>query len=67
MLTIKEARIAAHYSMDQMAVYIGVSRPTYGLIEQDPSRMTLGQLKRFCETAGVRASSLFLPIDLTNV
>ena len=67
METIKEARQRAGFSEEQIAVYIGVSRPTYHAIEQNPARMTLGQLSRFCATVGVHATSLILPINLTNV
>lgn len=46
--TLKEARVRAGYTQQDMADKLGCSRPTYAAIELDPSRATVLQAKTIC-------------------
>lgn len=47
--TLKEAREEAGLSQQEMANELGISRPTYAKIENDPSEASVMQARRICE------------------
>ena len=47
--TLRRAREEAHFTQEYMARELGVSRPTYAKIEEDPTQASVMQAKRICE------------------
>lgn len=47
--SLREAREKAGFSQQEMADELGVSRPTYASIEQNPDRATVLQARRICQ------------------
>lgn len=47
--TLRSAREDAGFTQQFMADELGVSRPTYIKIEEDPSKASILQAKRICE------------------
>lgn len=67
--TLEEARKRAGFTQQQMADHLGCSRPTYALIEDDPSRATVLQAKTICTLLSKNYEYIFFGIDAskTNV
>lgn len=47
--TLREAREEAGFTQQEMANELGISRPTYIGLENDPTRATVLQARRICE------------------
>ena len=47
--TLREARESAAFTQQYMADELGISRPTYIAIENDPAKATVLQARRICE------------------
>lgn len=54
-----EARKAAGITMQEMANELGISRQTYGKIEENPSVATVLQAKRICSILSRSYESIF--------
>ena len=61
--TLKEARIRAGYTQQEMADKLGCSRPTYAAIELDPSRATVLQAKTICSILSKNYEYIFFAPD----
>lgn len=64
MFTVKQARVLAGKTQQQIAEAIGVHRTTYFHLEQHPETMSVLQLVRFCQAVGRDTSEIFLPTTL---
>lgn len=58
-LDIKTARKRARYSQQETADYLGVSRPTYIKMENDPGTITVDDAKKLAAFFGVKVSDIF--------
>lgn len=47
--TLREARENAGFTQQYMANELGISRPTYAKIEEDPTQASVLQARRICE------------------
>ena len=47
--SLRQAREDAGLTQQQMATELGVSRPTYAKIEEDPASASVLQARRICE------------------
>lgn len=59
-LTLKQARVGAGLTQEQMAEKLGVTNITYFSYEKDPSKMQVKRLLKFAEVTGVDISMLKL-------
>ena len=59
MQSVKEMRIRAGKTQDEMSLALGVSRPTYIKFESNPETMTLQTAKRLCELLNCSINDLF--------
>lgn len=57
--SLYEARKAAGITMQEMANELGISRQTYGKIEENPSFATVLQAKRICSILSRSYESIF--------
>lgn len=51
-ISIRGARAHRRLTQKQVAAELGVSLPTYGLMERDPSRITWAQAKKLARILG---------------
>lgn len=58
--TLKQARAQAGYTQQFIANELGISRPTYVKIENDPSVATIAQAKRICTLLSKNYENIFL-------
>lgn len=58
-MELKEARKAARYSQQQVADELGMSRPTYARIEENPEMATIDDAKKLSNLFGVDVSEIF--------
>ncbi len=60
---IRKARHAEamRFSQGAVAGYIGVSRPKYRRMEEDPSTITRGQADKLADYLGCNVDDIFLP------
>lgn len=63
---IRKARQAEamRFSQDAVAGYIGVSRPKYIRMEEDPSTITRGQADKLADYLGCDVDDIFLPTSV---
>lgn len=59
-LTLKQARVGAGLTQEQMAEKLGVSTVTYNSYERDPSKMQVKSLVKFSQATGIETSMLRL-------
>lgn len=59
-LTLKQARVGAGLTQEQMAEQLGVSNITYFTYEKDPGKMQVKRLLKFAKVTGVEISMLKL-------
>lgn len=59
-LTLKQARVGAGLTQEQMAEKLGVTTATYNGYEKDPSKMKVQKLVKFSQTTGIDTSMLKL-------
>lgn len=57
--TLRSARREAGFTQQFMADELGVSRPTYIKIEENPSKASVLQAKRICEILGKSYEQIF--------
>jgi len=57
--TLKSAREHAGFTQQYMADQLGVSRPTYAKIEDDPTAASVLQAKRICEILAQTYEAIF--------
>ena len=58
-MKLKEARKRARYSQDQVAGILGISRPTYAKMENDPGIVTIDDAKTLSSLFGVDVGEIF--------
>lgn len=58
-MTIKEARKNARYSQEQAAALLGMSRPTYNKIENNPDIASIEDAKAIAALFGVKVEEIF--------
>lgn len=56
---LKEARIAANYTQQEVADYLGISRPTYISMEKNPERITIDEAHKLASMFGVDVNQIF--------
>lgn len=61
--TLREAREDAGYTQQYMADELGISRPTYMKIEEDPSNASVLQARRICEILSRSYECIFFGRD----
>lgn len=61
--TLRQAREEAGFTQQQMAAKLGVSRPTYVKIEDDPSKATVAQAKAICQLLSRNYERIFFGFD----
>lgn len=59
-LTLKQARVGAGLTQEQMAERLGVTNITYFTYERDPGKMQVKRLLEFAKVTGVDISMLKL-------
>lgn len=59
MLSLKEVRKRERYSQQQVADYLGISRPTYRKLEKNPDLVTVEDAKRLSELLHVSPQDIF--------
>lgn len=59
-LTLKQARVGAGLTQEQMAEKLGVSTVTYNSYERNPSKMQVQKLVKFSQATGIETSMLRL-------
>lgn len=64
-LTIKQARLLAEMTQQEVADRMGIHRHTYMKWEQNPDEMPIGRAKQFCEIVGVSIDEIFFGIKST--
>lgn len=57
--TIRDVRIEAGITQQQMADKLGVSRQQYANYEQHPERVTIEQARRICAILGAEYERIF--------
>lgn len=62
-MELKEARKQARYSQEQVAGYLGISRPTYAKMEADPGVVTIEDAKKLSELFNVDVGQIFFTSD----
>ncbi|MBQ9003502.1 MAG: helix-turn-helix transcriptional regulator [Eggerthellaceae bacterium] len=62
-MRLVEARKHARYSQEQVASHLGISRPTYSKMEQDPEIVTIEDAKKLSELFGVPVGDIFFGSD----
>jgi DNA-binding XRE family transcriptional regulator len=58
-MTLQEARKGARYSQEDVAGLLGISRPTYAKMENDPGTITIDEAKVLAKLFGVTVSEIF--------
>lgn len=58
-----DARKSARFSQEDVAVHLGISRPTYGRMERNPETITIEDAKKLAELFGVKVDDLFFSKD----
>lgn len=58
-MTVKQARLMADLSQEQMAKILCMHRNTYAALERDPGRFTLQQAWNFCVAVGRGLEEVF--------
>ena len=58
-MQLKEARMAARYTQEEVAGNLGISRPTYAKMEKDPGSITVYDAKRLAALFDVKVSDIF--------
>lgn len=61
--TLRQAREEAGFSQQNMADELGVSRPTYIAIENDPTKATVLQARRICDILSRSYEHIFFARD----
>ena len=56
---IRKARIMARYTQQQVADLMGVSRPTYRKLEENPELMTFSDAKQLADIFGMSVQDIF--------
>lgn len=59
MKTIREIRAQQGITQAEMAERLGISRPTYIKIENDPNAMTVNTARRICRLLGCSVEDVF--------
>ena len=62
-MELKEARIAANYTQQEVADQLGISRPTYISMEKKPDRVTIQDANRLANMFGVSVNDIFFATD----
>lgn len=57
--TLREVRKEVGFTQQYMADELGISRPTYMKIEEDPSKASVLQAKRICEILSKSYEGIF--------
>ena len=58
-MELKEARMAAKYTQQEVADHLGISRPTYISMEKNPDRVTIQDANRLAQMFGVSVDKIF--------
>ena len=62
-MNLKEARIAANYTQQEVADQLGISRPTYRSMENNPDRVTIEEANKLAEMFDVTVDDIFFATD----
>lgn len=62
-MELKEARKRARYSQETVAGILGISRPTYAKMENDPDIVTIEDAKTLSKLFNVDVSEIFFGTD----
>ncbi len=57
-MNVKEARLNARYSQREVAEHLGVSRPTYIKMEQNPGTITMEDAHKLAEFFGMSVDDI---------
>ena len=64
--TLEQARVQAGYTQQFMADELGISRPTYVKIKNDPSVAMIAQAKRICTLLSKNYENIFCTSTLVK-
>ena len=62
-MLLKDARKAERYTQQQVADYLGVSRPTYQKYEENPELVTIEDAKKLARLFKVHPQDIFFGQD----
>ena len=62
-MDLKEARKKARYFQQETADYLGISRPTYARMENEPGTITVDDAKKLADLFEVKISDIFFPYN----
>lgn len=66
MYTVKQARLLAEKTQEDMADILGIHVQTYRKLEQNPTEITIGQAQMIAEITGVSVNQIFFGSDSTE-
>ena len=66
MYTVKQARLLANKTQEDMADILGIHVQTYRKLEHNPTEITIGQAKIIAEITGVSVNHIFFGSDSTD-
>lgn len=66
MYTVKQARLLADKTQEEMADILGIHVQTYRKLEQNPTEITIGQAQMISEITGVSVNQIFFGSDSTE-
>lgn len=58
-MTIRDARRDLGLTQDDMAERLGITRPTYAKMEEDPGSLTIETARKVCRILGRQFSDIF--------
>lgn len=67
LFTIRQARVHAGLTQEEVAKALNIDRTTYRKIEKDPDRATLNQIREIAAVTGIPAEKIFLAENSTKV
>ncbi len=59
LVTIKQARLLANLTQEEMAHKMGVNVDTYRRIEKDPEKSSIANAKKICDIVGLSIEDIF--------
>ena len=65
-MKLADARDGERYTQQQVADYLGVSRPTYRKLEENPDLLTIRDAKRLAELFKVDVQDIFFGDDCSK-
>lgn len=65
-MNLKEARLNAKLTQEEVAGYLGISRITYGKMERDPDLITLSDAKALAKLFKVSVEEIFFSTNCSE-